>query len=95
MTDLLPPQLVIDSQMLYFGWVPKDPQAVDCLIPAELKPFDDRRVLSISMSSIAKSKARTLGPIRSPISARTLQVSTSATMCPHAGGPITGVQVNR
>lgn len=44
MSDLLPPQLVINSQMLYFGWVPKDPQAVDRLIPAELKPFDDRRV---------------------------------------------------
>lgn len=44
MTELLPPQLVIDSQMLYFGWVPEDPDAVDRLVPAELKAFDNRQV---------------------------------------------------
>ena len=37
MTDLLPPQLVIDSRMLYFGWVPADPDAVRRLLPRELR----------------------------------------------------------
>ena len=37
MTELLPPQLVIDSRMLYFGWVPADPDAVRRLLPRELR----------------------------------------------------------
>jgi len=38
MAKLLPPQLVIDSRMLYFGWVPADPDAVRRLLPRELRP---------------------------------------------------------
>ena len=31
------PQLVTDSRMLYFTWVPADPEAVRALVPAELE----------------------------------------------------------
>lgn len=44
MTALLPPQLVIDSRMLYFGWVPADPEAVRDLVPPELRPHPNSQV---------------------------------------------------
>ena len=31
MSTLLPPQLVVNSRMLYFGWIPADSAAVDAL----------------------------------------------------------------
>lgn len=34
----VPPQLVTNSRMLYFGWVPADPDAVARLVPAGLEP---------------------------------------------------------
>ncbi|GAA3148049.1 hypothetical protein GCM10010466_43800 [Planomonospora alba] len=44
MADLVPPQLVVDSRMIYFGWLPADPDAVAALVPDGLKPAADRRV---------------------------------------------------
>jgi hypothetical protein len=43
MADLLSPQLVIDSRMLYFGWVPADPDAVRRLLPRELRAQPNRQ----------------------------------------------------
>ena len=44
MADLLSPQLVIDSRMLYFGWVPADPDAVRRLLQRELRAQPNRQV---------------------------------------------------
>ena len=44
MSELLPPQLVIDSRMLYFGWIPADPEAVRRLLPQELQPKPNSQV---------------------------------------------------
>lgn len=44
MAEFLPPQLVKDSRMMYFGWVPADPEAVKELVPQELKPLPNRQV---------------------------------------------------
>ena len=44
MTDILPPQLVIDSRMLYFGWQPQDKAAVRALLPAEFEMQDNAQV---------------------------------------------------
>ncbi len=41
---LLAPQLIKDSRMLYFGWVPADPAAVAALVPAGLTPVVSRAV---------------------------------------------------
>ena len=41
---LLAPQLIKDSRMLYFGWVPADPAAVAALVPAGLTPVASRAV---------------------------------------------------
>ncbi len=38
------PQLVINSRMLYFGWIPADPDAVKALVPAGLRPNPDGSV---------------------------------------------------
>lgn len=38
------PQLIVDSRMLYFGWVPADPEAVDALVPDDMRALPDRRV---------------------------------------------------
>ena len=35
------PQLVTDSRMLYFTWIPADPDAVRALVPAELELADN------------------------------------------------------
>jgi hypothetical protein len=42
--SLQAPQLVINSRMLYFGWVPADPEAVAALIPQGLAPIANRQV---------------------------------------------------
>ncbi len=44
MTELVAPQLVVNSRMIYFGWVPADPEAVAALVPEGLKPMPNRQV---------------------------------------------------
>ena len=44
MTVLEAPQMVINSRMLYFTWIPADPAAVAALVPAGLTPADDGQV---------------------------------------------------
>lgn len=44
MSALAAPQLVINSRMLYFGWVPADPDAVAALVPDGLTPMANRQV---------------------------------------------------
>ncbi|GAB1537859.1 hypothetical protein NUACC21_05140 [Scytonema sp. NUACC21] len=36
--NLAAPQMVINSRMLYFGWVPEDPAAVKALVPNRFTP---------------------------------------------------------
>ena len=40
MSGLYAPQMVVNSRMLYFTWVPEDKDAVRALVPAELKAVD-------------------------------------------------------
>jgi hypothetical protein len=42
--DLVAPQLVVNSRMIYFGWVPADPEAVEASVPIGLKPMANRQV---------------------------------------------------
>ncbi|WP_327028289.1 acetoacetate decarboxylase family protein [Micromonospora sp. NBC_01740] len=44
MTELAAPQLVVNSRMIYFGWVPADPDAVAALVPQGLEPAPNRQV---------------------------------------------------
>lgn len=44
MTALIPPQLVINARMLYFGWVPADPAAAGALVKGGLRPKPNRQV---------------------------------------------------
>lgn len=44
MTEIRPPQLVINSRMLYLCFVPEDPAAVAALVPPGLKPADNRAI---------------------------------------------------
>ncbi|WP_242453926.1 acetoacetate decarboxylase family protein [Bailinhaonella thermotolerans] len=44
MPGLVAPQLVVNSRMIYFGWLPADPGAVAALVPEGLKPAADRQV---------------------------------------------------
>ncbi|RKR91481.1 hypothetical protein BDK92_5879 [Micromonospora pisi] len=44
MTSLVAPQLVVNSRMIYFGWLPADPDAVAALVPKGLKPAANRQV---------------------------------------------------
>jgi len=43
MPGLEAPQLVTNSRMLYFTWVPADPDAVRALVPAELQMADNNQ----------------------------------------------------
>lgn len=43
-SELVAPQLVVNSRMIYFGWVPADPDAVSALVPDGLKPMANRQV---------------------------------------------------
>jgi hypothetical protein len=43
-TPLAPPQLVINSRMLYSSWIPADPAAAAALLPPGLKPAPNRAV---------------------------------------------------
>ncbi len=38
------PQMVLNSRMLYFTWIPADPDAVAKLMPPGLSPVDNRQV---------------------------------------------------
>jgi hypothetical protein len=40
-SSLAPPQLVIDSRMVYSSWIPADPRAAAALLPQGLKPADN------------------------------------------------------
>ena len=42
--ELLPPQLVTKARMLYFCWVPADPEACAALLPADLTQAENRAV---------------------------------------------------
>ncbi|MFC3505511.1 hypothetical protein ACFOOK_31765 [Micromonospora krabiensis] len=44
MTELVAPQLVVNSRMIYFGWLPADPEAVAALVPDGLTPAPNRQV---------------------------------------------------
>ncbi|MFG1955097.1 hypothetical protein [Micromonospora sp. NPDC048830] len=44
MTELVAPQLVVNSRMIYFGWLPADPDAVAALVPEGLEPTPNRQV---------------------------------------------------
>ncbi|WP_344914517.1 hypothetical protein [Streptosporangium oxazolinicum] len=44
MSELVASQLVVNSRMIYFGWVPADPEAVAALVPDGLKPMANRQV---------------------------------------------------
>ena len=37
--SLVAPQMVINSRMLYYGWIPEDPEAVQRFLPAGLRPI--------------------------------------------------------
>jgi hypothetical protein len=43
-STLVAPQMVINSRMLYFGWIPEDPDALARLLPAELRPIASGQV---------------------------------------------------
>ncbi|GAB3141327.1 hypothetical protein GCM10027290_13890 [Micromonospora sonneratiae] len=44
MNRLAAPQLVVNSRMIYFGWLPADPDAVAALVPDGLTPMVNRQV---------------------------------------------------
>ena len=44
MADLVAPQLVINSRMLYFGWIPADPAAVRAMVPEGLTALENGQV---------------------------------------------------
>ena len=39
-----PPQMVINSRMLYFGWIPENADALRRVLPPGLRPIDDAQV---------------------------------------------------
>jgi len=41
---LVAPQMVINSRMLYFGWIPEDPDALARLLPSQLRPIENRQL---------------------------------------------------
>ncbi|MGW3788194.1 hypothetical protein ACWD5Z_26680 [Micromonospora chokoriensis] len=44
MSELVAPQLVVNSRMIYFGWLPADPDAVAALVPDGLTPAPNHQV---------------------------------------------------
>ena len=42
--ELRPPQLITNSRMLYFCWVPADPAACAALLPAGLTPAENKAI---------------------------------------------------
>ena len=43
-SHLVAPQMVINSRMLYFGWIPENPDALRRLLPPGLRPIDNAQV---------------------------------------------------
>ncbi len=43
-SGLVAPQMVINSRMLYFGWIPEDPDALARLLPPALRPIANRQL---------------------------------------------------
>jgi len=43
-SDLVAPQLVIDSRMLYTSWIPADPAACAALLPSKLQPAGNHAI---------------------------------------------------
>jgi hypothetical protein len=41
---LVAPQIVINSRMLYFGWIPEDPDALARLLPSQLRPIENHQL---------------------------------------------------
>lgn len=41
---LVAPQMVINSRMLYYGWIPEDPDALRSVLPPELRPIENAQV---------------------------------------------------
>ncbi len=44
LTPLVAPQMVVNSRMLYFGWIPEDPDAAARLGHPQLRPIANRQV---------------------------------------------------
>ncbi|MFC7484945.1 hypothetical protein ACFQX7_39720 [Luedemannella flava] len=44
MSELVAPQLVVNSRMIYFGWLPADPDAVAKLVPDGLTPIANKQI---------------------------------------------------
>jgi hypothetical protein len=42
--QLVAPQLVVNSRMLYFGWIPEDPDALRATLPPGLTPIENAQV---------------------------------------------------
>lgn len=42
--QVVAPQLVVNSRMVHFGWLPADPDAVAALLPPEIPPLPNRQV---------------------------------------------------
>ena len=43
-SHLVAPQMVINSRMLYFGWIPENPYALRRVLPPGLRPIDNAQV---------------------------------------------------
>ena len=43
-SHLVAPQMVINSRMLYFGWIPENPDALRRVLPPGLRPIDNAQV---------------------------------------------------
>ncbi len=43
-TNLVAPQMIINSRMMYFGWIPEDPDALRGLLPPGLRPIENAQV---------------------------------------------------
>lgn len=41
---LVAPQMVINSRMLYFGWIPEDPDALAAVLPLKLRAIENAQV---------------------------------------------------
>lgn len=44
MSQLVAPQMVINSRMLSFGWIPEDPDALTRYLPTPLRPIANKQV---------------------------------------------------
>lgn len=44
MAQLVAPQMVINSRMLYFGWIPEDPDALTRYLPSSLRPIANKQL---------------------------------------------------